>query len=438
MNRGSIECGLGIMLCVLVWTVACGDESSPEVDGPTLQGREDQGTAPGSDAAEFSWGRLLVADGSPDASQVQLVNLDRGELALSLPLAGPARVYASSSSRYGFAVRTTAGAVEAVDPGLVYVSHIDHFHLQEGEAQVLPSDRFAIRCSRPIHFNAHGDWGAAFCDGDGKAYIFSERSISGQLILKEFDSGRAHHGAAVVALGHVLLTVPDPNQPNAALPVGIRAYDFEGNAGESFLGCPGLHGEAANEEYACFGCSDGVLCLHREVDGSLSSRKITRPQGTPSDLRVGTLEAPAASGVFLGNWGPGAIAIIDPASMTLRTLTLASDLLSFQVSEDGDYAILLTADGTLQHLKLKDLEIKHEVQVLDAFPLAQGHDALRPAMTLSFARVYVVDPRNPVVLELEVSSLSAGVARRFALPPGAYHSLALVAQPPEAARPGHE
>ncbi|MGB0680969.1 MAG: hypothetical protein ACPGUV_15070, partial [Polyangiales bacterium] len=412
-------------LCTALLCLYACDDSEAASD-PGLGGGEAEVLPAGAaHTGGTSRGRLLVADGAQDATALQLIDLDTAELLATLKVAGAARVYPSSDSRYGFAVQTSAGAVDAIEPGLLFIDHLDHFDLAQGDPAVIAPDRFAIRCPRPIHFTAHEGWAAAFCDGDGKAYVFSERSVSSTLRMLDIDSGRAHHGAALTALGHVLVTLPNDANPNDALPVGVKAHDFQGTETARFEGCPALHGEASTDTHACFGCSDGILCLSRQGAGTLAATKIDNPPGTPLDLRVGTLAAGKQGSHFVGNFGADALAFIDAQSGSLETLDIGQPVLKFAVTEDGSTLLALTADGQLHRIDIASRTITDSAALLPAFAVTPGHGQLRPTFALTYRRAYLVDPRNPAVLEFDLPDWAL-TGRNLSLPPGSYHSVAAV------------
>src|SRR5690606_21933927 len=111
-----------------------------------------------------------------------------------------------------------------------------------------------------------------------------------------------HHGVGLVAFDRILLSNPNPEDAEDALPIGVRALNFDGEEEAVFNECPGLHGEAATDDHVCFGCSDGILCLH-EVDGDLMSLKLGNLANAVEGARVGTLASSSENGIFLGNWG---------------------------------------------------------------------------------------------------------------------------------------
>ena len=158
-------------------------------------------------------------------------------------VAGPARVYAGADGTLVYAVQTDADRVNVIDSGVRYVPHEDHDDLDLVEPALLD---FALDGTTPIHFVAHDDTIAIFNDGDGTATIFTEdvvRSNSADTLT--VDSGRPHHGVAVPMDDVVVISLPDPDDPEAALPVGVTVRTLAGEEVAAFAECPGLHGEAS-------------------------------------------------------------------------------------------------------------------------------------------------------------------------------------------------
>ena len=150
---------------------------------------------------------------------------------------------------------------------------------------------FALDGTTPVHFVAHDDTIAIFNDGDGTATIFTEDVVrSNGADMVTVDSGRPHHGVAVPMDDVVVISLPNPDDPEAALPVGVTVRTLAGEKEvAAFAECPGLHGEASiGHDAVAFGCTDGVLIVEREGD-VWSSRKIANPADNPNNARIGTL-----------------------------------------------------------------------------------------------------------------------------------------------------
>ncbi len=367
-------------------------------------------------------GRLLISDGA--AGRVVVVDLKAGRVAATLATNGASRSYSSSGGDMGFAVQTGAGAVQVISPGLSYVDHGDHFDPVTSAPEVLSMP--IVACDVPIHFVAHDEHAATFCDGDGILRVFDDTVASTDYEVTEFDSGRAHHGVGLVALGHVLLSMPNPKDEDDVLPVGVRALRFDGEEQFQFANCSLLHGEASTNEHVCFGCSDGVMCLSEGDDGEILSKKIAS-ENPEEGVRVGSLVAKKS--VMVGNWGDNLVTV-EHASGTLEPISFGEPYLQFALTEDALHLILLADSGILYKLRLSDGEIVDSLELMPEFVREPGHGQLRPKFVLGSDVAYAIDPRHAEVFEIDLAAFELS-PRQIELPEGEFHSLALVALPPE-------
>lgn len=368
-------------------------------------------------------GRLLVSDGSE--GRVIVIDLEEGEAIASLSTEGAARVYASSDGSRGFAVQGSADAVQGVDIGIRYESHGDHFDVEKNDPKIL--SELVVSCVRPVHFVPHHGYSAAFCDGDGMLHVIEDNGSADTFELSSFDSGRPHHGVGLVAFGHVIVSAPNPDDEEDALPIGVRALNFDGEEEAMFDDCPGLHGEAATEDHACFGCTDGVLCIEQE-NGELVSVKIDHPKDTEEGIRVGTLAASSASSLMIGNWGED-LAVVDLKNLRLSPLAVGEAYLGFTLNEAGTHVFLLTAGGGFQKINVRTGEVEAQAAVFPEFEVEPGHSQLKPSFVLGSNHAYVVDPRRAELYEIALKDLEL-TDRVFKLEDGQYNSLALVGLPP--------
>lgn len=368
-------------------------------------------------------GRLLVADGNE--GRVVVVDLKMGKAIASLATNGPARVYANSNNTRGFAVQNSAGAVQGIEPGLRFVSHGDHYDAEVSAPAVL--EEVAVSCERPVHWVAHDGHAATFCDGDGMLHVFEDEGTQQTFDITSYSSGRAHHGVGLVSFGHVLLSMPNTKDEMDALPIGVRALSLAGDEVSVFDSCSKLHGEVSIPGHVCFGCADGVMCISKNAEGTLESKKIANPEGAAEGVRVGRFAA--AGDVLVGNWGND-LTIIDPANGTLKPLAVGEAYLAFKVTHDGEHVIVLTDSGKIQKIHLADGDVEATHDLIPAFTREAGHGQLRPNMLLADDYAYVVDPRNSEVYEVDLSTLELS-ERSIELEEGNYHSLALVATYPE-------
>lgn len=355
--------------------------------------------------------RLAVADG--EAAVVHLLDVASGAVLASYDLAGAARVYTGPDGGLLYAVQQSANQVNVIDSGLRLVPHDDHYHLDWEEPALLD---FTLAGTQPVHFVSHDEQIAIFNDGDGTATVFTENAVRENGPVQTIDSGRPHHGVAVPLDDVVIISLPDPEDAEAVLPVGITVRTLAGEVVATLADCPGLHGEASlSHDVAAFGCNDGVLMVERTADGWQSS-KIPNPTENPNNARVGTLAYNAATDLLVGNLSRDGIVLIDRAAGTMTPIALPAPLWAFALSQHDPHVIVaLALDGALYTIDGETGAVVGSVAVVDAFePPQQGeHNALRPALLAAGDMAYVSNPATGEVIEVHLAELA--VERRLAV-----------------------
>ncbi|MFK7988789.1 MAG: hypothetical protein AB8I08_22405 [Sandaracinaceae bacterium] len=398
-------------------------DSGPMTDGGAVEPH----------TGDLTMGRLLVADHA--GANAWLYDLDGEEPALleTYSLDAPGRAYADLHGRYAYLVQRDANRVQVLESGILFESHVDHYHISERAPAMLD---LALTGSGPTHFVPHGGWVASFYDGSGDVDVLQERTISaGMPTVQTVSTGPAHHGVAVVASGHVLATIGTEGE---ALPseVGIwRVGELDGAAVATAGPCPGLHGEGASEGVVAFGCTDGVLLLQYDED-HFDPVKIDNPSGTAEGTRVGTLVGHEELPVLIGNWGSEGLAIVDPVAQSITPVLTSAPVVSFALDMHGEHLFALTADGMLHRLVPTDGSANGEpMQVTEEIDLMGGHGAARPALTPGAGRMYLALPESGEVVELHAERWE--VERRIAIA-GVPHSLAVVSASPDWHEDGNE
>ncbi|MAQ18746.1 MAG: hypothetical protein CMN30_28610 [Sandaracinus sp.] len=432
----------------MVTAIGCGDDDGgvdPVPDAgplPTGDGGiplpEDGGTVEMDAAVEphtgdLTLGRLLVSD--HESATTWIFDLDDESPALldTWTTAAPSRVYADRHGRYGYLVQTTANRVDVVDSGIVFESHVDHYHIHEEAPEQL---ELVFEGTGPTHFTVHDGWATAFYDGSGSVDTLQERSISaGSPMIRNIVPGPAHHGVAVVAFGHMLATVGTEGE---ALPSEVGVWPVTDLAGEPELmagPCPGLHGEAAAGDFVLFGCSDGVLVVELHGD-HFHTGSIANPEGTPEGTRVGSLVAHEDLPVFIGNWGSEGLAIIDPEAGSITPVATPAPVVSFALDMEGEHLYALTADGNLHRLEAMDGAPAGEpLAVTGEIDLTGGHGAARPALAAGAGRMYLALPGEGEVLEIHGADWEV---ERTIVTGGVPYSLAVVSASPDWTDEEHE
>lgn len=417
--------------------VGCDDDGSmdpTDAGGMTDAGdvTADAGVAP-PDAGDvephtgdLTMGRLLVADHTD--STARLYDLDDAAPTLleTFTLDGPARAYADLHGRYAYLVQRGADRVQILESGVLFESHVDHYHISEGPPEMLA---LTMTGSAPTHFVPHGGWVASFYDGSGDVDVLQERSISaGAPMVRTVSTGPAHHGVAVVATGHVLATIGTEGE---SLPTEVGIWpvlELDGPPEATAGPCPGLHGEAAGGDVVAFGCSDGVLLLEHHGD-HFDSVKVDNPMGTVDGTRIGRLVGHEELPVLIGNWGSEGLAIVDPVARSITPVLTDSPVVSFALDMHGEHLFALTADGMLHRLVPTDGTADGApIAITGMIDLMGGHGAARPALSPGAGRIYVVLPDDGEVVEVHAESWQ--LERRLSVP-GVPHSIAVVSASPD-------
>lgn len=363
--------------------------------------------------------RLFVADGRD--SSVRLFDMEDETALAEYTLNGPARLYVGPSETLAFAVQRAENRVDLLDSGVRFVAHEEHYDLDLGEPAQLD---FALELAEPTHFVTHHDQVVIFNDGDGTVTLFTEATARGGDAPRTFNTGRAHHGVAVLLGDHLVLSLPDPNDEEAILPIGVTVQTIAGEEVARFADCPGLHGEASIGEGAvAFGCSDGVL-LVQQNGASFDASKIPNPDENPNESRVGTLHYSEKADLLVGNFSREGITLFDLAALEMTPVRTPEAMWAFALAEhDPHSVVVLTIDGQLHTIDGENGEITGSAAAVDPFALPERGEegVLRPILHASGEMAYISDPNAGTVTEVHLAEMAV---ERTLTVPGAPYSLA--------------
>lgn len=349
--------------------------------------------------------RLLVAD--YEMQPVQLIDLASGKSIVKYDVQAPTYIYTSPSGRFGVMIQTNANLITAVDSGVVIEDHGDHLHVYKNEPKLTD---FSLTGATPIHFTPHEGQIAIFNDATGEVMLITERNLrlpeTEMITLK---AARGHHGVAVPMGDKVIVSLPDTQNMDYALPIGVEVRDLKDNVLQTIAECPGLHGEATLGKYFGFGCSDRVLLLMPEGD-QLVSKSVMYPAGTPDSVRVGTLVSHPAQPYFIGNFGQTALVRIDPDAGTLTPIELPMRYSGFQLdAETGKYLLTVTADGQFHKIDADTGRIEASIEAVT--PFVFRNRVPRPGLAVAAHFAYITDPASGEVIEVDTEAMS--ITRRF-------------------------
>lgn len=332
-------------------------------------------------------GRLIIADGeAPALSVVDLITDQLDERSLQVAAPG-ARLYASPSGRFAFALARGPGddaaqddRVHIIDGGIYLEEHGDHFDLVTDPVRLLT---LGTSDNRPVHFNTHAGWTAIYHDGSGRIALFEEHDLAEELNDYQptwLDAGLQHGAAIVLEDGNVLVTTNNPDYPSVAgassLPLGAEVWTMGGEVvyDEASNACPALHGEASNSHGIVFGCTGGVLFMHAHF-GEYEHSFISNPSDMNPSARIGTLWGHHDSDYFFGSasyrdaggtrvngglWSIDAegdeMSLVLPATAEKRVRSAAFDA-------HGEHLLVLTYDGVMNiiHVETGEVEVTYEL-----------------------------------------------------------------------------
>lgn len=351
-------------------------------------------------AEEGEHWRLFVADhGEP---VVRAVDLADGAVVGTFGLSAPARLYKTDSERLLFAVQRDADTVSVVDTGIALEDHGDHADLEVSAPRLLET---MVDGDRPVHFVAHHGEIALFFDGEGAARIVTEAALlDGDADAAEISTDAPHHGVAATFGDHILVSVPNPEDPTE-LPVGIQVLSDDGDPVGGVHACPGLHGEATSGPMMAFGCETGLLIVE-PGDDAPSVRLLPYPDDLPEG-KTGTLLGGVSLRYFLGNYGPDAVVVVDPSETDAYTLVrLPARRVDFAVDPVRPrFAYLLTEDGDLHKLDVLTAEIVATTPVTRPYSMDGHWSDPRPRIAMAGDDIVLTDPLAGVLRVIDAETL---------------------------------
>jgi hypothetical protein len=350
--------------------------------------------------------RLLVSDFETAPSK--LIDVDNGKIIARYEVGAPTYPYTSPTGRFGIKIQTNANLITAVDSGILLEDHGDHMHPYKRDARLTD---FRAEGRTPIHYVAHAGQIAIFNDGSGEAMLLTERNFeSAEAEMLTFKTARPHHGVAVPLGDRIVLSVPDTQNMDYALPLGIEVRDMRNNVVASFADqCPGLHGEASSGAFTAFGCADRVLVLERNGD-DFSVKSLRYAPETPSGTRVGTVIGHEKQNFFIGNFGQTGLVRIDPIAGTLTPITLPMRYSAFRLdAETGEKIIVVTTDGSVHRIDAMTGRIEASIEAVTPFVFRTR--VPRPGLATVRNLAYVTDPAAGEVVEIDLEAMN--VTRRF-------------------------
>ena len=352
--------------------------------------------AAGEEKHDSAW-RLFVADHV--APEVRAMDAETGEVVAAFTLTAPARLYASESRRTIIAVQRDADLVNIIATGIELDDHGDHADLKIADPRLLET---VIRGNKPVHLVTHGGRIAAFFDGEGVARLGPEAALhDGDASVAEVATAAPHHGVVIPMGSHVVVTIPDDNDPSN-LPVGVRILDTNGARAGEDAACPGLHGEAASGNLVAIACETGILIV-KQAAGGPQIRLLPYTAGLP-EAKVSTLRGGRGLQYFLGNFGPSAVVLIDPEDAdAFRLIELPVRRVDFAVDPvRAKFAYVFTEDGRLHQINVLSGTIARSLAVTEPYSMDGHWSDPRPRLAVAGDEIFVTDPLSGVIHAIDI------------------------------------
>ncbi len=310
------------------------------------------------------------------------------------------------------AIVSTADQFRVLDLGTWTDGHGDHGHYYTSEPRLIET---SFDAGKPAHVVTHAGRIILFDDASGGIRSLAATDLGKDApATLEYSAPEAHHGVAIeLSSGERIISIGDSEQRTGLLaqaPDGTELYRDEN--------CPGVHGEAtAAQEAFLVGCQDGVL-VHR--DGAFA--KIPSPT---EPGRIGTAAGQDSSPIVLTDYretenGPlTTVALVDTASMSIRTVELGTEYTSRSLARDADgHALVLGTDGAIHVLDPATGELIRAIPVIDSWEAPESWKDPLPMLHVQGGTAYVSDPSSDTIHAVDLASEEIVSARLGNTPTG--------------------
>jgi hypothetical protein len=361
-------------------------------------------------ADEASAVHLFVADHTDAVAHA--IDAASGKQLGRFELAATATLYASESGRTVFAVQRDGNRVSAFTSGITVDDHGDHGDIEIETPRALGVD---IAGERPVHFVDHHGQVALFFDGEGAARIVRESDVlEGKGDFREVETEAPHHGVAIAYGENTLVTWPNRTDPTKN-PDGVRVVAADGTQVGSDTDCPNLHGEASSGNLLAIACQTGLLMVESK-GGVPQSELLPYAAGLPQGAKVSTILGGKGLQYFLGNFGPSAVVLIDPAEQeAFRLVELPTRRVHFAVDPVRvKFAYIFTEDGKLHRLNVLSGRISDTLELTQPYSMDGHWSDPRPRIAVGGDDIFVTDPLAGKVLVIDAESFTK--EREIALP----------------------
>ncbi|MCY6412340.1 hypothetical protein QTA56_09375 [Acinetobacter sp. VNH17] len=391
----------GYVLSALLSSVllsACGGDSSGS--SSTVTPKPEQ-------PAKIYEGRLVIANDDSIRPLLSVYDLADQKVIHTTALTYiPSAMYGSPQSRYAVMLSRNEGVVQFADSGVLNKDNL----LQKNMPHVLA---FQLKGATPAHYRSFNGLAALFYDGSevesSKFDVFNDSAIEKQSISSQ-KLPKKHHGVAEPRGAYVLSTYLANDADTLSI---VKSYELHGDHfhEEQTLanGCNRLHGAASIQQYAAFGCEDGVLVVEQKGSQFIDKKVLI-------DQRITTIAGHEKLDKFAAfATGTHALFIIDPNNLNAVSLdwslgakeadgTTPVKRLQQVVNASGHYLAILDSAGMVHVVDTQSWQrigqIK-AIQNVNATELAKS----RLVVNAATETVFINDTQAKTIVELDLKNL---------------------------------
>lgn len=325
----------------------------------------------------------------------------------SFDTAGQVKLFGVAGGTVVAAVQSDNDAVHFFKSGIEFQDHGDHSDIEVTEPKAIST---VLTGPRPFHLVDHGGKVAINYDKGGYAEILDAHQLShGEVNPVKFPQSRAHHGF-VAPLGSVWLSTVASDAPvegDASVPrLGLRAFTEDGRPAGDLTTCTGIHGEAFSGAYLAAGCKEGVLTATAGANG-VSYKMLDYSAELPAGATTGTLLGATGIQVFLGNYGPKGLVVVDPVDAPhFRYIELPFRRVDFVLDPTKPATgYVLTENGALHRVDLLKGEITASAKVTEAYSMDGHWNDPRPRLAMAGDDIVMTDPNAGLLRIISAKTL---------------------------------
>lgn len=386
-------------LLISVLLSACGDGNSSKSSADVISKPEE--------VKQNHEGRLLIANADTVRPLLSAFDLKSQKIINTIALSyTPSAMYSSPQFRYAVMLSRNDGVVQFADSGIFNKNN----SIQNNLPHLLA---FQLKGATPAHYRSFNGLAALFYDGSdtevSRFDIFNDLGIEKQAISSH-KLPKKHHGVAEPRGEYVLSTYLSSNE---SILSKVKSYEIHGDHfhEEQTLvnGCNRLHGASSIQQYAAFGCEDGVLVVEQKGSQFLDKKVFI-------DQRITTVVGHEKLDKFAAfATGTHALFIVDPKNLNAVSLdwslaTKETDgitpvkRLQQVIDSSGHYLAILDSMGVVHVIDTQTWRRVGQIKAINSISNAELSKS-RLVVNGTSGSVFVNDTQARTIVELDLKNL---------------------------------